>query len=195
MGKRKVGILVFAALAIVFIVLLSYKTFKKSPKIGSVVNREELKEVIEDSMKLTSGAFENNKMIPGKYTCDGENVSPPLEIANVASGTQSLALIVDDPDAPGGDWAHWLVWNIDPIVGEISEDSVFQNAIQGTTDFGKTGYGGPCPPSGTHRYQFKLYALDTKLDLESGARKKDLEAAMKDHILEQSTLVGLYKRQ
>jgi len=145
-------------------------------------------------MELTSNAFENNGFIPPKYTCDGDNISPPLDISNVPNSAQSLALVVDDPDAPGGDWVHWLVWNISPNLGKIPEGEAPENSSQGTTDFGQSEYGGPCPPSGTHRYQFKLYALDTNINLDSVAQKANLEAAMQGHILDQAILFGLYKR-
>ncbi|MCJ7804181.1 YbhB/YbcL family Raf kinase inhibitor-like protein [Patescibacteria group bacterium] len=133
-------------------------------------------------------------MIPQKYTCDGENINPPLQITDVPSSAQSLVLIVDDPDAPSGDWVHWLVWNINPETKLITENESPKEAIQGTNDFGKQNYGGPCPPSGTHRYQFKIYALDTILNLSSSSRKKDLETAMENHILDKGILIGLYQR-
>jgi len=145
-------------------------------------------------MKITSPAFENNQMIPQKYTCDGENINPPLQINDIPAGTQSLVLIVDDPDAPSGDWVHWLVWNINPATKLIAENESPQGAIQGTNDFNKQNYGGPCPPSGIHHYQFKIYALDTVLNLPSSSRKKDLEKAMENHILDKEILIGLYQR-
>jgi Raf kinase inhibitor-like YbhB/YbcL family protein len=145
-------------------------------------------------MKLSSPAFKNNDLIPSKYTCQGENISPPLHITEVPKEAQSLILIVDDPDAPGGDFVHWTVWNIKPDLSEISENNVPNGAIQGQTDFGQAKYGGPCPPSGTHHYQFKLYALDCTLSLSATTTKTDLEKAMQGHILEQSLLVGLYKK-
>ncbi len=128
------------------------------------------------------------------YTCDGKEKNPPFQFFDVPTEAKSLVLIVDDPDAPGGDFVHWLVWNIDPRTTEITEASVPPGAIQGTTDFGTTGYGGPCPPSGTHRYQFKLYALDTSLSLPPSTKKSALEAAMKGYVLTEARLVGLYKR-
>lgn len=133
--------------------------------------------------------------IPSKYTCDAENVSLPLAVSNIPAGTQSLTLIVDDPDAPSGNWTHWLMWNISPSTTEIKEGQVPTGAVQGVNDFGKNEYGGPCPPSGTHRYQFKLYALNANLDLSPDSQKKDLEAAIKDHIIGQDLLTGLYQRQ
>jgi len=154
------------------------------------------KEVTKMSgLKMTSPVFENNGNIPKKYTCDGKDVNPPLLIENVLANTKSLALIVDDPDAPRGTWVHWVVWNIDPQTGEIKEDSVPKNAKQGMNDFRKRDYGGPCPPSGTHRYFFKLYALDTVLNIGQDATKADLEKAMKGHIFEEVSLIGLYKRK
>ena len=146
-------------------------------------------------MTILSSAFEHNAFIPVKYTCDGENVNPPLELKDVPSGTQSLVLVVDDPDAPRGTWVHWTVWDINFKTAQIAEDSVPASATEGLTSFGKSGYGGPCPPSGTHRYFFKLYALDMTLDLSSTADKRMLEEAMAGHILGQAELIGLYGRE
>ena len=145
-------------------------------------------------MKISSPAFEANQMIPPKYTCDGENINPPLQIADVPANTKSLILISDDPDAPMGTWVHWTMWNIPPETNEIGENSVPMGAVEGITSFGNKGYGGPCPPSGTHRYFFKLYALDAMLDLSQSAKASDIEKAMKSHILDNSELIGLYKR-
>jgi hypothetical protein len=150
---------------------------------------------MSDRLQIKSPAFQHSGAIPSKYTCDGADVSPPLAIADVPGKTRSLALIVDDPDAPAGTWVHWVVWNIAPGIREIPENSVPQGASQGTSDFGKQKYGGPCPPSGTHRYCFKLYALDVPLDLKPGATKGQVEEAMKGHVLAQSELVGLYRRK
>ncbi|HBE45375.1 MAG TPA: YbhB/YbcL family Raf kinase inhibitor-like protein [Deltaproteobacteria bacterium] len=145
-------------------------------------------------LEVSSTAFKENTSIPKKYTCDGKDINPPLTIENVPQGTKSLALIVDDPDAPMGIWVHWVLWNIDPKTREIKENSVPQGAIQGINDFGKSSYGGPCPPSGTHRYFFKAYALDTVLNLPQNSRKADLEKGMKGHILGQGQLMGIYKK-
>jgi len=145
-------------------------------------------------MQITSTAFEAGQTIPSKYTCDGDNVNPPLTILDVPEGTKSLALICDDPDAPAGTWVHWLVWNISPETGIIAENSVPQGATFGTTNFGKPGYGGPCPPSGEHRYFFKLYALDTTLDLDINSDVSALENAMQRHILETAEIMGVYSR-
>lgn len=144
-------------------------------------------------MKITSLAFENNTMIPAKYTCDGENISPPLSFSEIPEDAKSLVLIVDDPDAPGGTWTHWLVFNIDPKANGIAENSVPKDGIEGMTSFGKKGYGGACPPSGTHRYFFKLYALDTSLNLNNPDKLK-LEEEMQNHVLDKAELAGLYSK-
>jgi len=144
-------------------------------------------------MKITSSAFENNQLIPSKYTCDGENINPPLLISDVPTEAQSLVLIMDDPDAPMGTWVHWTLFNIDSKTIEIAEDSVPSGAIQGRTN-SANNYGGPCPPSGTHRYFFKLYALDTELDLTAEADKAQIEQVMQNHIIDQAELIGRYSR-
>jgi len=141
---------------------------------------------------ITSPVFGNNGYIPAKYTCDGEDVNPPLKIEYVPGGTQSLVLIVDDPDAPAGTWSHWTVWNIPPAE-KIEENSV--PGVEGLNDFGRHSYGGPSPPSGTHRYFFKVYALDTKLDLDKNSRKNDVEEAMEGHVLAKGEIIGLYSRR
>jgi Raf kinase inhibitor-like YbhB/YbcL family protein len=145
-------------------------------------------------LQIISPAFKHNEFIPKKYTCDGEDINPPFRIEDIPSKAKSLSFIVDDPDAPAGTWVHWVVWNINPDTREIKENSVPKGAQQGLNDFRKNDYGGPCPPSGTHRYFFKLYALDTMFNLGSKAKKSDLEEAMKGHILEKAELVGLYRR-
>jgi len=142
-------------------------------------------------LKLSSPKFVHEQSIPAKYTCQGEDINPPLTIEGIPDGTKTLVLIVDDPDAPGGTWDHWIVWNIAPA-SEIKEDSI--PGEEGVNGWGKTGYGGPCPPSGTHRYFFKLYALDTELSLPASAEKKSVETAMDGHVLSQAALIGLYKK-
>jgi Raf kinase inhibitor-like YbhB/YbcL family protein len=146
-------------------------------------------------MKLSSPAFQNNNPIPVRFTCDGKDVNPPLTIEDAPSGARSLALIIDDPDAPRGTWVHWVVWNIDPAIGTIPEHSLPPGASEGMNDFKRQHYGGPCPPSGTHRYFFKLYALDRTLDLKPNTTAAMLEAAMKGHVLAQQTIIGLYSRK
>jgi hypothetical protein len=146
-------------------------------------------------LRLSSPAFEDEGTIPRKYGYRAENVSPPLEIADVPEGTESLALVVDDPDAmePAGRvWDHWVVWNIAPETTELSEGSVPEGCVEGTTDYGETGYGGPNPPDREHTYRFRLYALDTELDLPSSAHKADLEKAMNGHVLQRADLSGRY---
>jgi Raf kinase inhibitor-like YbhB/YbcL family protein len=148
-----------------------------------------------ESFRISSNAFENNGGIPLKFTCDGMDINPPLAIQGVPAGAKSLALIVDDPDAPRGMWVHWVVWNIDPKITDIREDSVPKGALQGMNDFRKHDYGGPCPPSGTHRYFFKLYALDTQLNIGPNSEKTSLEKAMQGHIISQAQIMGTYKRK
>ena len=145
-------------------------------------------------MKITSSAFQNNSKIPAKYTCDGENINPPLEFTDASDSAKSLTLIVDDPDAPSKTWVHWVVYNIDPKATKVDENSIFQGAIEGMTDFGNKGYGGPCPPSGVHRYFFKLYALDTTFDLPQNSTKQMVEEKMQGHIIDQTELIGIYSR-
>lgn len=141
---------------------------------------------------VTSSAFAEGEVIPRRYTCDAQNVSPPLTLSGVPAEAVSLALILDDPDAPGGTWVHWVEFNIDPL-SEIPED-VGVLGTAGLNSFGITIYGGPCPPSGTHRYFFKVFALDAILDLAPGATKAQLLAAMEGHVIAQAELMGLYSR-
>ncbi|MCF6154904.1 MAG: YbhB/YbcL family Raf kinase inhibitor-like protein [Candidatus Brocadia sp.] len=150
-------------------------------------------------IKMKSTAFGEGGMIPKKYTCDGLDISPPLSWTSVPEGTKSLALICDDPDAPMGTWVHWVLFNLPADVQELPENIPPQKILangarQGITDFRKIGYGGPCPPGGTHRYYFKLYALDTEINLEAGSTKKQLLEAMEGHILAEGQLMGKYKR-
>lgn len=148
---------------------------------------------------ILSGAFKNYDFIPAVYTCDGRNVSPPLNWNDPPDGTKSLVLINDDPDAPAGDWVHWIVYNIPPGIRKFNEnDSVTglpPGTLQGKNDFGRIGYGGPCPPSGTHRYFFKLYALDILLEVPGGISKDLLLELMNGHIISSTELVGKYTRR
>jgi len=146
-------------------------------------------------MIIESSAFKNGSEIPRKYGYKQGNINPPLTIKEVPDNSKSLALIMDDPDAMGAVgkiWVHWLVWNIDPKVEEIKENSTPDNSVQGKTDFGEIGYGGPAPPDKEHTYIFKLYALDEKLNIADGSSKSELEAAMKNHILQEAKLEGKY---
>ncbi len=145
-------------------------------------------------MKITSTAFSHEGKISSKYTCDGENINPAFEIENVPREAKSLVLISDDPDAPNGTWVHWIVFNLSPDLKKI-EEGIEPVGVRGATSFGRLGYGGPCPPFGTHRYFFRLYALNNKLNLEEGARREDLEKAMNGMIIEKTELMATYERQ
>lgn len=146
------------------------------------------------NMNLTSPAFNNNQPLPTKYTCEGQGVNPPLAFTEVPAEAKSLALIMDDPDAPASTFTHWTLWNIDPKTTTINENSVPAGAAQGLTSVNELGYFPPCPPSGTHHYIFKLYALDILLNLPSQTSVAQLEEAMQGHILQTSQLIGLYKK-
>jgi Raf kinase inhibitor-like YbhB/YbcL family protein len=150
-------------------------------------------------MKLESSAFRPHQTIPAKYTCDGADVSPPLNWDDPPAHTKSLVLICDDPDAPGKTWVHWVLYDLPSDLRQLAEGVPPQpmlpgGGVHGTNDFRKLGYGGPCPPSGTHRYFFKLYALDTLLNLQSGATKVQVERAMQNHVLAHAELIGQYTR-
>lgn len=148
---------------------------------------------------LTTTAFDNGAMIPKKFTCDGKDISPPLTWTEPPKGTKSFAIIVDDPDAPSGTWVHWVLYDVPADTRELTEgirkDRQLPNgALQGRNDFGKIGYNGPCPPKGaSHRYFFKLYALDSRTNLKTGASKSDLERAMKGHVLTQAEIIGRFQ--
>jgi hypothetical protein len=143
-------------------------------------------------LSVKSPAFEHGQLIPKKYTCDGQDINPPLTIEGIPKETKTLVLAVDDPDAPSGTWDHWIVWNIPASTSKIAENSV--PGKEGVNSARQQGYMGPCPPGGTHRYFFKVYALDTELSLGSGSRKKDVEKAMQGHVLSKGELMGLYRR-
>ncbi|MGZ5382575.1 MAG: YbhB/YbcL family Raf kinase inhibitor-like protein [Acidimicrobiia bacterium] len=148
-------------------------------------------------MQITSPTFADNTPIPDRFTCRGDDISPPLDITGVPEGAESLVLIVDDPDAPDPAapkvvWEHWVMWNIAPETSAIGAGTVPAGAVQGTNSWGRPGYGGPCPPIGTHRYFFKLFALDTTLALSTTSIKADVETAMQGHMLAQTELLGLY---
>ena len=178
-----IGLIVLTSLAVA--ILNNGKLFAEKEKMA---------------LTLTSTAFREGEVIPSQYTCDGKGVSPPLAWTDPPSDAKSFALINDDPDAPMGAWVHWVVYNIPSALHSLPEALPTQAKLsdgtrQGRTDFGRTGYGGPCPPSGTHRYFFKLYALDATLDLAAEATKAQLEEAMKGHIVAQTQLVGSYRRK
>ena len=150
-------------------------------------------------MKLTSPAFSEGALIPVEYTCTGGDFSPPLAWSDLPAGAKSLVLIVDDPDAPVGTWVHWVAFNL-PVTGRGLPEGIKDakqlpgGGVQGANSWRRTGYGGPCPPSGIHRYFFKLYALDTILSLDNKAAAKDVQAAMKGHALAETQLMGRFKR-
>ena len=143
-------------------------------------------------LSVKSPAFESGKLIPKKYTCDGQDINPPLTIEGAPKEAKTLVLIVDDPDAPSGTFDHWIVWNIPASTSKIGENTV--PGTEGMNGARQMGYFGPCPPSGTHRYFFKVYALDSELSLRVGSKKKDVEKAMQGHILAKGELMGLYSR-
>jgi Raf kinase inhibitor-like YbhB/YbcL family protein len=145
------------------------------------------------NMTISSSAFEQNSALPEKFSCDGEGSSPPLSFGGVPETASSLVLILDDPDAPSGDFVHWLVWNL-PVASGINEGSVPDGAVEGTNSGGEAGYFPPCPPSGNHNYTFRIYALDTKLDLSPATKKPELLSAMNGHILDQGELIAPYSR-
>ncbi|TSC73560.1 MAG: hypothetical protein G01um101470_39 [Parcubacteria group bacterium Gr01-1014_70] len=145
-------------------------------------------------MKIESSAFENSNSIPSRFTCDGNDISPPLTIKDVHPDAKSLVLIMDDPDASRGTWIHWVVWNIKPADMNIPEGGVPDGGVEGYTSFGRSGYGGPCPPSGSHRYIFKLYALDTILNIPLTSQASDVVEAMKGHVMADAKLIGVYSR-
>ena len=161
---------------------------------GSCSSKDEIKPLTQGgSMKLTSTAFADGEKMPTEFAKLGANRIPPLEIAGVPSGTKSLAIIVHDPDAPlPGGFYHWTLWNIPPETTSIGTDNLPAGAVEGKTSWGKSGYNGPQPPFGNHRYIFYLYALDTAIDLPAGSKVKELKAAIKDHIIETASLTGMF---
>ncbi len=147
-----------------------------------------------DTFDLSSSAFQNNGQMPSKYTCDGEGISPPLSVEHIPSGAKSLSLTVEDPDAPGGTWDHWIRWNI-PVSAAMIPEHTEPEGVAGRGSGGNLTYQGPCPPGGTHRYIFTVYALDSILDLPEGSSKEELKRAMQGHVLGKTQLIGLYARK
>jgi len=152
-----------------------------------IMEKQKLKTLV-----VRSVAFGHNGNIPLQYTCEGENINPPIEISNVPAETETLALIMDDPDAPRGIFVHWLLWGLAPHSTIVEKTN---QGVSGTNSFGKIGYGGPCPPSGTHRYYFRVFALDNSPDLEPRADKDTLLDAMRGHIIAKGELMGLYSKK
>lgn len=189
-----IGIVALFIIAVVGI-SMGYQIFTdRSMKYSTQPNKIQLTPPpMQGEFRVSSPAFGEYGTIPKKYTCDGDNVSPPLIISNIPSNTKSLALVVDDPDAPVGTFIHWTVWNIASTTKEIIEGESPHASQQGVNSAGKTGYTGPCPPS-RHRYFFKLYALDATIGLDGKANVSDLEVAMHGHIIAESHLIGVYQR-
>lgn len=185
-------------LIVIILLLIVVIVFTKNSNYNTQRNTKSQQEKIIQqqisTMKIISSAFQHNTKIPSKYTCDGGNINPPLTFSETPQSAKSLILIVDDPDAPMGTWVHWVVYNIDPKIQNVAEHTVPRNGKEGMTSFGKPGYGGPCPPSGTHRYFFKLYALDTLFDNLENPDKKAIEEKMQGHIIDHAELIGLYSR-
>jgi Raf kinase inhibitor-like YbhB/YbcL family protein len=179
-------------LAVAFALLFSGCTEKPGDALNSNAEGENMKNA--SIFRITSPAYAEGTAYPEKYTCDGQENNPPLEFSGIPSGTKTLALVFDDPDAPGGTYDHWVIWNIPPV-SRIEEGSVPKGVTQGQNSEGTNKYVSPCPPSGTHRYIYHAYALDDALDLSEKSGKADLENAMKGHILASATLKGLYGRK
>jgi Raf kinase inhibitor-like YbhB/YbcL family protein len=186
--------LLFILLVIIIAVgsFFRYQENMKQPlKSSQVLTNNQSK-----NMKISSPAFENNGDIPPKYTCDQEGASLPIEFSGVPAEAKSLALIMEDPDAPmAGGFVHWVIFNMNPKTSEIRENMKPESGIEGTGSSGKNGYIPPCPPSGAHHYHFKLYALDSELNLNESAKREDVEKAMEEHIIDRAEIIGLYKRQ
>ncbi len=194
MNKKQV-----ALVAGIFFVLFILISINKSKLTGNSKKQDELSFkqspiLTKNIMNISSSAFENNSEIPEKYTCSGENINPPLIFYDIPDSAKSLALIVTDPDAPSGDFTHWILWNINPQTSELKENSIPEGANQGYTDFNDNKYSGPCPPSGEHRYIFKIYALNNTLSIPINSTKEDLQNAMKEHVLSESELTGTYRK-
>ena len=183
-------IIVVIIIAGSFVIALNSPTEIVIDEEETIINNEELS---MDTLKLTSSSFKHNGEIPPKYTCDGEGVSPALFISEVDPNAKSLVLIMDDPDAPTGTWDHWIKFNISTSTTEIKEGEE-PDGVSGVGTSGNRDYHGPCPPDRQHRYFFKLFSLDTELELPEGATKKHVEEAMEGHILQETKLIGLYER-
>lgn len=179
---------------LVVLLIAGFVYLNRTSILGTLENLSQFT-TMGNKMKLTSPAFANNTLIPAKYTCDGEGIHPPLSFYNVPGQTQSLALIVDDPDAPGGTFVHWVVFHILPATTKLYENSLPQDAIEGTGSTGSSDYTPPCPPSGTHRYIFTLYAIDILPPGDEQTTKDQLLQSMQGHILDSAQLIGLYKKQ
>ena len=179
------------------LLLLLVGCARQAPPANRQLENVNLPQTAHSPMQVTSTAFKEGQPIPRQYTCDGVNISPPLEWNGAPKSAKTIAIIADDPDAPSGTWVHWVVYNLPAEnIGLVENlpvsESLKAGGLQGRNDFQKIGYGGPCPPSGTHRYFFKVYALDFELPLKAGATKADVEKAMQGHIVAQAQLMGTY---
>lgn len=187
---------IFLFIIIAGLIAVSFTIVNDSSPIAEETDGEDIinnQELSMEQLTLTSSSFEHNGKIPSRHTCDGEGISPSLQIGNVDPNAKSLVLIMDDPDAPAGVWDHWVKFNIASSTTMIEEGTEPQG-ISGVGTSGNRDYFGPCPPDGEDRYFFKLYSLDTELDLAEGSTKKEVESAMEEHILQQTELIGLYER-
>jgi len=191
-----IAIMALAAGAIIFFFYKTPEKYAPSPPTDAAPDQGQ--DQTNKNMEIQSPVFQNNQTIPVKFTCDGNpptgGISPALSFSDVPKNAKSLALIMDDPDAPGGNFNHWLVWNINPSLSGFEENSVPEGTMQGQNSAGRHSYFGPCPPSGTHHYHFKLYALDTLLEIAPTTSKLELENAMQGHIIENTEIIGLYGR-
>jgi Raf kinase inhibitor-like YbhB/YbcL family protein len=185
--KKIIVVIIIVLIGIFFLKIF----FINQPHIEKSENNTTIKGV----MKITSNAFGNNSPIPSTYSCNGSNINPPLSFSDIPQGTKTLALIMDDPDAPVGTFVHWVIFNIPITITMVTEHMTIVNAIEGINGIGRKGYTGPCPPSGTHRYFFKLYALDTSINLDEKADKYALEQAMQGHIINKAVLIGLFSKK
>ncbi len=185
-NKKTVWVLL--VIVIIGIIFFSYNYYRDIKLRKSYIISENY------MIKVASTSFPTNGTIPKEYTCDGQNINPKLMIENVPINASSLVLIVDDPDSPSGIFTHWLVWNIDPKIKEIKVNNIPKDAQTGENDFGRVGYGGPCPNQGTHRYFFRVYALDTVLNLPPGAKRSELTSSIAGHIIDKGELMGKYSR-
>lgn len=191
--KKALILLLLSLIVVLVVVRLRLVGYLNLPAKNSPADQI-INPVNNNNMLTITSVFSADGIIPDQYGCRGKNINPPLDISGVPAGAKGLALIVDDPDAPSGDWVHWLVWNINPQTARLEEDSIPAGAVVGLNSYGSNRYEGPCPPSGPHHYQFKVYALDSLLDLSPAAGKPDLLAAMTGHILGQAILTGAYQR-
>jgi len=186
-----------ASIALLMTLVVACAKSPSTPTQNSTANQSA--QTIPAGIKLSSSAFAEGQAIPRAYTCDGINISPPLEWTGVPKSAKTITIIADDPDAPAGTWVHWVIYNLPAdTIGMVenlpSTEDVKGGGLQGKNDFEKIGYGGPCPPSGTHRYFFRIYALDNELPLKAGATKAEVEKASAGHILAQAQLMGTYRK-